>query len=300
MLYTAYIVTRKIVRDIILIVVVSSLIISYYTFRTNAYPKTATGERTPETLKFTYENVNFNSTDNVALKGWFIPAKKKEENKNPATVIVLHGYSLTKADALDWCHYLHDQYNLLLFDFRGHGGSQIKPVTFGYKESKDIVGAIEYLKNRSDVDRTRIGVFGYDIGANAAILAAAETADIRVIIADSAFDKFSTRLVTMYDRYSFLKRPLAWMTGQWFRFLAQTNPGKFSPADSIRYTTAPALFMAAEENGDGSAQSARNIFQNTVSKGAELWTVSGIYDNLFMGQREEFKKRVSQFLKDHL
>ena len=300
MLYTAYIITRKIIRDIILIVVVSSLIITYYTFRTNAYPKTDVSERTPETLKFSFENVNFNSTDNVALKGWFIPAKKKEENKNPATIIVLHGYGLTRAEALDWCHYLHDNYNLFLFDFRGHGNSQIKPVTFGYKESKDVIGALEYLKTRPDVDRTRIGVFGYDIGANAAILAAAETADIRMVIADSAFDRFSTSLSAWYERYSFLKKPLAWMTGQWFRFLAQTNPSKFVPADSVRYTTAPILLMAAEKNDEGSAQSARNIRQNVISKEAELWTVSGNYESLFMGQREEYKKRVLEFANDHL
>lgn len=300
MLYTAYVLVRKIIRDIILIVVVTSLVITYFIFRQNAYPVTEVSDRTPETLKFTYELANFASTDNVALKGWFIPAKEKQESVLPATIIVLHGQGLTKADSLDWAHFLHDQYNLLLLDFRGHGASQKKASTYGYFEAKDVVGAIEYLKTRGDVDRTRIGVFGYELGANAGILAAAITADVRAIVADSPFDRFDRKLDSLYSRYWIMQKPLAWLTGQWFRFLARTNSSKFQPADSIRYTTAPSLFIAPENDAEGSAESCRAILEKSVAKDSEIWTVPGNYSSLFFNNREEYKKRVLDFFEKHL
>lgn len=45
---------------------------------------------------------------------------------------------------LSW---LHDAgYNVLLFDFRGHGGSDPRPTTIGPKEVLDVRAALDWLE----------------------------------------------------------------------------------------------------------------------------------------------------------
>ncbi|MDD5566945.1 MAG: alpha/beta fold hydrolase [Patescibacteria group bacterium] len=300
MIFTLTVLIRKLVRDLVIIVVVCSLAITFYVYYTNIHPTTVIDDRNPSHTTLEYENVSFTSTDNVALKGWFIPAKNKVPEKPSPTVIVLHGLGLSKSQSLDWSYFLANDYNLFLFDFRAHGASSGKNTTFGNKETKDVLGAIEYLKRRPDVDITRVAVYGFSMGASAGIMAAAITADIRVIIADSPYAHLSREVENLYSRYWIFQKPLAWLTGLWARFLIQTNPADVAPAESIKLTTAPVLLMAGEDDPAGVADGAREIYANAISEGAELWIVPGTHDTLFMSYRQEFKDRIAAFLKKHL
>jgi len=79
---------------------------------------------------------------------------------------------------------------------RNHGRSGSSPtVTFGCDEAQDLLGAVSYLRGRSDssagastssarsVDAGRIGALGYSMGANTVMFACAKTDDIRAAIA---------------------------------------------------------------------------------------------------------------------
>jgi pimeloyl-ACP methyl ester carboxylesterase len=63
-----------------------------------------------------------------------------------------------------------------MFDLRNHGQSASGgPVTFGLQESNDLLGALDYLATRSDVDQHRIGVVGFSVGANALLFSLPHT-----------------------------------------------------------------------------------------------------------------------------
>jgi fermentation-respiration switch protein FrsA (DUF1100 family) len=85
-----------------------------------------------------------------------------------------------------------DGFSVLMFDFRYRGESEGDEQTLGAKEPWDIEAAVNYLKKRPDVDPRRIGVQGDSLGAAAAILAAAETLEIKGVIADIPFKSLSS------------------------------------------------------------------------------------------------------------
>src|SRR5262245_9855826 len=53
-------------------------------------------------------------------------------------------------------------FNVLAFDFRGHGASAGRASTLGTEEARDVLGAIDFLGDlpAGEVDARRIGVFG--------------------------------------------------------------------------------------------------------------------------------------------
>jgi fermentation-respiration switch protein FrsA (DUF1100 family) len=136
---------------------------------------------TPAERDLPYEEVTFTSTDGVQLYGWFVPAAGDSPDPAP-TVVQLHGGTFTRLglqDASLWgaeesidlmasASALQEAgFNVLVFDFRNHGLSQTAmPITFGINETHDLVGAVEMLRERPDVDDDRIGIIGWSMGAN--------------------------------------------------------------------------------------------------------------------------------------
>lgn len=154
--------------------------------------------RSPAELGLAAEAVNFQASDGVTLRGWFIPRAGHDGAPAPAVVFV-HGWPWNRmgnhagngvlpdqtVDLLEAARALHAAgFHVLLFDLRNHGASDAAtPVTFGVKEARDFVAAVQMLRGRNDVDGGRIGAIGYSMGANAIIYGIPEAQPIRAAVA---------------------------------------------------------------------------------------------------------------------
>jgi fermentation-respiration switch protein FrsA (DUF1100 family) len=115
------------------------------------------------------------------VTGWYMSYPQAT-----ATVIVCPGYRGKRSDVLGTCAHLWKAgYNVLGFEYYGHGDVVGKPITLGYREINDFLGAVAYARQREP--QARLGVVGYSMGAAVAIMAAARAPEIEAIIADSAF-----------------------------------------------------------------------------------------------------------------
>jgi dienelactone hydrolase len=152
----------------------------------------------PPELGLRAEPVEFSSDDGVALRGWFVHRSGDDGAPAPAVVFV-HGWGWNRLGNQAGHTLLPDRtvrflpaaralaeagFHVLLFDLRNHGESTAAwPVTFGVRESRDVVGAVAMLRKRPDVDRRRIGAIGYSMGANAVIYAIPRCQPIRAAVA---------------------------------------------------------------------------------------------------------------------
>ncbi len=156
---------------------------------------------TPGDLGLAYEDAHFPAKDGVRLSGWFIPAGA-ESLQAGATIVLVHGWPWNRlgymaedmvsgldgslpVDLLRLAYTLRQAgYHIFMFDLRNHGCSgTAAPVTFGWQEANDLLGALAYLNGRSEVDNRRIGVVGFDMGANTILYALPQTEQIKAAVA---------------------------------------------------------------------------------------------------------------------
>ena len=75
-------------------------------------------------------------------------------------------------------------YGVLLLDPRGQGSSEGDTVRWA--GDRDLLAGVEYLRSRPDVDPDRIGGFGFSIGGEMLLEAAAQSSGFKAIVSEGA------------------------------------------------------------------------------------------------------------------
>ena len=97
-------------------------------------------------------------------------------------ILLLHGYNGSVIpDLLELAPFLRRTAGVLGLDFRGHGGSDDGPTTFGLLEVEDVAGALTWLGERGIA---RVALVGSSMGGITAIAAVAVLGDGRLLSAD--------------------------------------------------------------------------------------------------------------------
>ena len=136
----------------------------------------------PQDFGLQSETVSFQATDGVPLKAWWLPA----EGTPRATVIIAHGIDHTRQVMLGRAAFLvHGGYNALALDLRCHGESGGEFVSPGLVETRDLLGAIQYVRSRGE--HGPIVLLGVSLGAEASLLTAARSGDVAAVVSDGAF-----------------------------------------------------------------------------------------------------------------
>jgi pimeloyl-ACP methyl ester carboxylesterase len=144
----------------------------------------------PGDLLLRADEVSFQSTDGIQLTAWLIHG-----DRDAPAIILCHDLGESKAAFLDAAVPLQRSgYNLLIPDFRGHGKSGGTGSSLGTLERYDVLGAIDFLRTRRDLEADRIGIWGIGMGAYAGLLAAAERQEVVALALDSPYPDVASYL----------------------------------------------------------------------------------------------------------
>jgi len=137
------------------------------------------------------EVIRIRSRDGLRLAARWLPAEPATDT--PAgdawrpdpheAILLLHGYTGSVApDLVEYGPPLRTTAGVLGLDFRGHGGSEDGPTTFGHLEVEDVAGALAWLGERGI---TRVALVGMSMGGMTAITAVAVLGDGSLAGADA-------------------------------------------------------------------------------------------------------------------
>jgi fermentation-respiration switch protein FrsA (DUF1100 family) len=78
-------------------------------------------------------------------------------------------------------------YGVLIFDRRGEGESDGDPNPYAWNDGElDLLAAIDFLKQRPDVEPGRIGGLGLSVGGETFLQAAAHSEDVQAVVSEGA------------------------------------------------------------------------------------------------------------------
>ena len=127
------------------------------------------------------QHLTFHGATGTTLSGNFFPGSTH------ATIILSHGYGASQAQMLPWASFLHEAgFSVFTYDMRGSGQSD-GSITFGALEQRDLIGAVNYLVSRPDVDKGKIAALSFSLGGATTILAAAQDTRIKAVVDDSGY-----------------------------------------------------------------------------------------------------------------
>lgn len=177
------------------------------------------------------EDVVFVSRDGIRLSGWFIPAEHAVGG-----IILCHGFPANRVEMVPLARLLHHAgMHVLLFDFRALGRSEGSLCTIGFHEIRDLLGAVDYMVNRPEMDGLNLGVFGNSMGGAVAIMAAAEDSRISAVGALGAYATLDRAIAQRCRMALGPLGPAVHKQAVWWgrRLWLDRHPRDVSPADQI-------------------------------------------------------------------
>lgn len=192
------------------------------------------------------EEVVFESFDGLSLVSYYV----KNENYSTSYAVLLHQYSKSSADMIEYARHYYDLgFNLLLLDARAHGKSDGKNIGMGWFDRLDVKQCIDYILEKDD--EARILIHGVSLGASAALCLSGEElpSNVRCIIADSAmssaWDEFKYQAKEMFSLPAF---PTVYMENLYVKLRAGWELSEASPLLQVVKSETPTLFIHGEED----------------------------------------------------
>jgi len=224
-------------------------------------------------------------------KGWFFPGLR-----GAPTIILCHGYQSSRGELLTLVSALQDhQYNVFVFDFAAHGAND-GLTTFGYREADEVRAAINTIAQRNDVDATRFGLWGYNLGAYAALREAEKDNRVRALVLDSVYD-YPKQMVkigvekTGVGGFPFMVRS-AQMTFEWLNYGYKGDPPLSARLNTL--VGVPVLFIQATDDPELGAIT-RNMFLKASEPREQAIIAHGNFVNLPDEEKRAYENRVVTF-----
>ena len=140
-------------------------------------------ELTPTDVGLDYRQVSIQSTDGLELAGWWVSG-----HYSSRAVVLVSGIEGEKSDR----HVLQTSsvyagagYGVLMIDLRAQGRSEGERVTMGYKEVRDVRGALLWLNERGFASG-EVVLHGFSLG-EATVLRAAPQSGVAAVVEESAY-----------------------------------------------------------------------------------------------------------------
>ncbi|WNQ11252.1 alpha/beta fold hydrolase [Paenibacillus aurantius] len=247
-----------------------------------------------------YKEVEFPSSNAMRMiDGWYIPGLSKN------TVILSHGYGANREEPwvpmYELAKELHaNRFNILMFDYAFARGAK---VTGGILESKDLLGAIQYVKKRGD---EQVYIWGFSMGAGTALQAALHSTDINGMILDSTFilDK-DTMFFNMKQKLDILPRfPSVFLVNLMLPFISGFNLQQV-PSHTVKTTeySIPLFLIHGQKDDKAPYQGIVNFFQTQKANPASrLWLLpDGRHELIYnSSHKKEYIKRTMNFLFENV
>ena len=187
----------KAVLPLLLVPLIAAVGFSLWLVYGVTHPHSGPYMMTPETFGLISERglqvkeEKWANRDGTEARGWLLRG-----TEGAPAVVMLHHYDSDRSAFLNLGVKINESTNLTILwpDLRGHGENPpVSTTTLGAREADDLLDALEFLRGLKTPQGKplvgdRFGVYGVELGAYAALLAAPRAPQLRALVLDSVPD----------------------------------------------------------------------------------------------------------------
>lgn len=288
-----------IIVGIVLFLVIAYLGIGYYAI--NDITQIGEHDLYYDTPDVEYEEVTFPArTDGLQIAAWYLPNETSDK-----AIIIVHGRNASKQWAESGTIVAFEAalqkagYAVLAIDLRGHGDSEGDRYSFGVYERRDVLGAVDFLKEQG-FKSGKIGVVGISLGGAAVNGAMAESEDIGAVVTEGTFGDFEPIIYEQWENESGL--PNFFLPGVFLmnRIMFGYSLADIHPAEEIANATPrPMLIIHCTEDDTVSLENAQELLQ--AAPHAESWIMDNCeHAELHRDYPELYQNKVITFFDENL
>jgi pimeloyl-ACP methyl ester carboxylesterase len=229
-------------------------------------------------------------------EGWFFPGLK-----SAPTIILCPGYGAGREELLPLATALQEQgYNVTLVQFSGYGPRRVE-TTLGYREVQELRAALLALAQRTDVDKSRFGLWGTDMGSYAALSLAESDPRVRGIAVESVYDRPQEMLRLLVNRYGIGSLPLLpAFARKAFEWLNYSDSGAPALSQRLpRLAGVPKLFIEASDSPELAKITGR-LFVEAPEPKEQATLLHGNYAGMLDEEKRSYENRIASFFLSNL
>ncbi len=244
------------------------------------------------------QDISILSQDGLKLHGYWVPAENAR-----GTVLMAHGYRSTMLVdfGLAFAFYHTLGMNILVPEQRSHGKSEGKFITFGVKESEDMLAWIQY--HNENYGNYQMILTGMSMGASTVLYLADRELPVNVkcMIADCGFTSPKAILGKVFRSVTHLPSgPSLWAADLFARFFAKFRLDEKDTRIVLQNAKLPVLMVHGRCDDFVPYHMTQEGF-NACSNEKELLLVEGAGHGVsFLVAKETYIKTVLSFLEKHL
>jgi len=272
-------------------VVATSAIAGFLVYRI-VKPQRSGGEINMDSFPGRPDAMKFSVPGSSGLRdAWFFPGLV-----GAPTIVLCHGYGSSRGELLTLVSALQDhQYNVFVFDFVAHGAND-GITSFGYHEADEVRAAIDELARRGDVDPGRFGLWGYNLGAYAALREAEGDKRVRALILDSVYDSPEQMVKIGVEKQGLARIPLmtrsAEMSFGWINHKYSGEKPLSWKLDTL--TGVPKLFIEAADDPE-LAGITQKMFKNAPEPKEQVTLARGNFVDMEDADKRAYENRVVSY-----
>lgn len=220
-----------------------------------------------------------------ALRGWFVGVPDAEGTRRPAALVV-HGWGGSAADMAPLAGpLLAAGIHVLLLDARCHGRSDDDEFVSMPRFAEDVDSGLTWLRQRDDVDRSRLVLVGHSVGAGACLLVASRDSSVAAVVSIASMahpEVFMARILG--ER---LPGPLTRLALRYVERAIGHRFETFAPVRTIGRVHAPVLLIHGDHDTTVSVADAYELHaqrpertQLVIVEGASHTSVGGFIEQL--------------------
>jgi dipeptidyl aminopeptidase/acylaminoacyl peptidase len=282
---------------LVVVVVIAILGISVYAASSLTQFEREPILNTPTDYGLEYVDVSFPSRDGLMLKGWWLGTQD-----DMPVIVMVHGSTRNRVNPPERMlgiasELVNNNYNVLMFDMRGHGESEGKRVSAGLYEINDLLGAIDYIKQRGIV--SKIGALGFSMGAATCLMTTPECEEIDAVIVDGAYADIvsivESEFANRSDLPQFFLPIILFMT----KNLYHVDFTALRPIETTKKITVPVFVIHGGQDTTVPVEHANRIAEVCQSPYSRLWIVpEAEHCEAYMERPEEYVNKLLSFFDE--